>query len=233
MLSINQSLTGGSANAVGTYAQTLRSQHKQAWLQSLEQAGLSEALRQVRIMLAAKNMLPETQASVLQENARRADSRAVADGGDSWRLRPTTEAAQLTSEGVDVNSQGLLASMATDESHPLTSVGGVVVLDNNTELFDQASSSVLTRSASSVSLALETLSYPSQNVLMLNTGAGVEVWIRDVSLSRSRLVDLLKGIRLSMGVLGASLARVVLNGQDVFVLSSQPSGKTDSPRTEV
>jgi hypothetical protein len=70
-----------------------------------------------------------------------------------------------------------------------------------------------------------------RNMVMTRLGTEAEVWIRDTNLSETRLMEILTGVRQSMGFLGINLAKVVLNGQTVF--SSQESGKEISYLKEV
>jgi|GEM_PF-5238918 len=58
--------------------------------------------------------------------------------------------------------------------------------------------------------------YAKQNIVMLNSFAGAEVWIRDVHTPRYKLMEIVKDIRHSMGQLGVGLVRIVLNGKEAF-----------------
>lgn len=70
--------------------------------------------------------------------------------------------------------------------------------------------------------------WQARNVLVLPSGQGMEVWIRDSRLRDSRLTHLLGTLRNTMAELGTSLVRVSLNGKPVQLHAQERLGERKS-----
>lgn len=226
---INQSAMFFTTNQSASEFANKQVKQEQAWLQSLERAGLSDALKQFRVI---ESLTIDVPPESLTEHAN--DAKWRKNGGQvefgskgSVETALSSRRSESTFRSGNINSQEVPPENRSD--------GPVqVMLGSRMSLVDNSSLSVLkpatlTRSASS--LALNSLQYPSQNISVLRTNVGVEVWIRDAGISKPKLVDILKGLRQSMGALGVSLSRVVLNGRDVSF--SQQTREIDSRSGEV
>ncbi|ROH85907.1 hypothetical protein ED236_09255 [Pseudomethylobacillus aquaticus] len=187
---------------------------KQAWLYSLEKTGLSEALSKTKIVPGleqrAQNHLPESQANL-----------------------PTQKVSQsgLSEASVQVNSPPTIHASAGLEkvaAHPSLEHSTTKLLDQS--LAVPALSQVPVKLADAAigdismrywfNLLKPTAEWSLKNMLALNSSQGVEVWVRDPDLdSETRIRAFLKDLNQTMGSLGASLVRVVINGQQRYLLN--------------
>lgn len=200
--------------------------HRQAWMKSLERAGLVDALRQIRVMTNSNSMSSPT-----LDSDRRGSNSSINE--ERLPLEESTPSSGL------VEIVGKFQSLATSRS-PQTAtlpsdttsevLQGLIALTPDIEKERVYISKVQVSRVDSEAVAANKshMSYLEKNVLMLNTNAGVELWIRDMALPKSKLMEMLKTVRHSMGVLGISLVKVVLNGQEVLSFQAKTNEKQTS-----
>ena len=216
MANINQALIFAPVNSAANLTNLLPFQRKQAWLQALEKAGLSEALNETRLIEAPTQRSTERAANHSDDVKDQLMRHDQDSGNDLVKMQALSAKKDSTESGVEADFQ-LSSSIQLPEEQ-----GQVILGENKLTPPDTIRFNALrARSVSFGSLALDALQYPLQNMVVLNSDAGVEVWIRDADLSKVKLLELLKTLRSSTGSIGSGFARVVLNGRDVF--SSQQS----------
>ncbi len=199
-------------NALGTSpAPGNTGQGKQAWLKALEEAGWRDALR------AARPWGRESPASSTegQEYGSLPVRQLFADhspAGDlpSWNCEvgashnASPEILSLDSVGAEVESH----RTAAGEFSPAAVISQAVVLG---ERSGRAGPAALGHSAPTPQTK-----WQASNLSVLRTGEGLEVWVRDASLTPSALTTLLTGLRNSLAEQGTSLVRVSLNGKLLY-----------------
>lgn len=209
-------------NSTANATRNFTVQNKQAWLQTLEKVGLSKTLQEIRVIQTVNRQLTKPQL----DGFINVGSPPITNKEDDGANPHLSVVPHQNEEPIAIKTRSqqevLQADAAIDELQHTSMNTHSLVFESN-GLADNPRLRLLTRGASSVTFALDSLQYPLQSTLILRSDVGVEIWIRDLSLSKSRLTELLRNVRQAMGALGASLARVVLNGQDVF--SSQLSGE--------
>lgn len=224
MTNIEQPLASMEGNAKGALSAS-SSQQKQAWLRTLEKTGLSDALSKTRIF-----SMPDKKPTAFEIAPLKAGVDTKSESGDSETHLSTAATAPVSGRYYPeaINRQVLLSSGPSEE------VQGLMGFGQQTHDMARLNNQILnlpSKSISFASLAWDTLQYPLRNMVMVRSDSEVEIWVRDAAMSKARLMEILAGIRQSVGMLGVSLARVVLNGQDV--LSSHESGESSSHLKEV
>lgn len=224
MTNIEQPLASMDGNAKGVMSAS-SSQHKQAWLHTLERTGLSDALSKTRMFT-----MPDKKPTTFEIAPSKADVDTKSESSESEAHLSAVATSPVSGSYYPetINRPVLPSSGTAEELQELMNIG------QQTHMAQQSNNQILNlprKGASLASLAWDTLQYPLRNMVMVRSDSEVEIWVRDAAMSKDRLIEILTGIRQSMGMLGVSLARVVLNGQDV--LSSHESGKNASHLKEV
>ncbi|MFV1922181.1 MAG: hypothetical protein ACMZ63_06235 [Methylotenera sp.] len=65
----------------------------------------------------------------------------------------------------------------------------------------------------------------SKNTTVTIANSGLEVWVRDAGITGSKLSEVLKHLQHTMANLGASLAKVTINGEVIFYQKNQNLSK--------
>lgn len=200
--------------------------HRQAWMQSLERAGLVDALRQIHVMTNSSSKAsplfdseqPGSSPSINQERLSHEedgpsfDQSKVAENFRSLAVASSPLAMALPSD-TSFEIVQLLASMTNDIRKEPAYISKVKLSGADSEALITSKPQIR---------------YLEQNVLMLNANTGIELWIRDMTLPKSKLVEMLKVVRQSMGGLGISLVKVVLNGQEILPLQAKSNEREAS-----
>jgi hypothetical protein len=186
-------------------------QNKEAWLRSLEKAGLYDALEQAKMTKAVDPQPVAAQSNSSEDLKSAGTSQIDLDQSPKSNVDDTYQARSSTSR--NENLQGVYVR-SKESVEFVNDRGGVITATTESgHTREEFESPMMAKYAS---LDIESLRYPLRNMMMMRSGSEVELWVRDASLSESKLVSTLKGLRQSMGMLGASLVKVVLNGQEVF-----------------
>jgi hypothetical protein len=193
--------------------------HRQAWMQSLERAGLVDSLRQIHVMTNSSSKAsplfdseqPATSPSINEERPCHEEDAPSFDRGkvvENFRSHPAPSNPLAMAQPSDTTFEivRLMTSMANDIQKEPAYI--------SKDKLSGADNEALVTSKSQIR-------YLEQNVLMLNVNTGIELWIRDTTLTKSKLVEMLKVVRQSMGGLGVSLVKVVLNGQEILSLQEK------------
>lgn len=182
---------------------------KQAWLQSMEQSGLAAALKQTQVM----------QAGIFKANAE-----------PGLLTKPAQTSASRASEAVvDVESLASSRSQSTDKQRQLKTLlmpkqalgeqhGAAAWLVQGKSQITQSLPRLNSQAAMTGGLLMRSVQeWSLKNMVVLRGEHGVELWVRDASLAAdTKQQQLLKGLREQMGLLGANLVKVVVNGKAVF-----------------
>jgi hypothetical protein len=216
MANINQALTFPPGTSAPSLTNLLPFQRKQAWLQALEKAGLSVALNETRMIETPAQRSIGLVTDYADDVKDPSMPRGQDSGNDLVKMQASSAKKDTIRREVEADFQ-LTSSIQMPEEQ-----GQGVSGENKLKTPDAIRFNAFKgRSIAFSSLALDNLQYRLQNMVVLNSDTGVEVWIRDAGLSKVKLLELLKMLRSSTGSIGAGFVRVVLNGQDIF--SSQQS----------
>lgn len=200
--------------------------HRQAWMQSLERTGLVDVLRQIR-MMASSNSLPSNLLGSEQEVSNQSiKEEKLLLGQDA--LQTSKEEGSANIQALAIESNPRVMTLPSDTTSEVVQL--MVKLTNDIqEERTYISKAKLSGADGEASVANKTqVRYLEQNVLMLNANTGIELWVRDMTLPKSKLIDMLKVVRQSMGMLGVSLVKVVLNGQEILSLNTKSNEKEAS-----
>lgn len=184
--------------------------NEQSWLRFMEQSGLADALKNTQLILAgvrqSSNSLPQAEQhqKVISQQDLSDSNHAMAKS--SLQTLPESINRQL-SNNRQVPLRPELPSESTMSNNGSIDQAGNVADIKRLEAFKDMSGFQVARHYQEWSL---------RNTLVLPSEHGVELWIRDASLAENKLQQVLKSIRDSMGLLGASLVKVVVNGKPIF-----------------
>lgn len=226
MTNIDQLLAGMDGNFSGTSTPSLSMQHQQAWLHALEKTGLNDAILQAKVF-STTNKTPVDLIS--KQSTTDASTQREAENTE-LQQRANIALPKVRQESRDENNQ-LRPFSNTSTADTLSTLMGIGQLEQDILKLPSNQIFNLLSKGSHFGLAWKELQYPMRNMVVTRLGEEAEIWIRDAALSEARLMEILTGVRQSMGTLGISLAKVVVNGQTIF--SSQESGKELSHFKEV
>lgn len=199
---------------------------KQSWLKSAEDSGLRDALSITQRFKAARAAVsqeeqPDPKVLQILRNSSKTLPQAreglsgVPAAGESTEASGSTPTPAIKT--LAVNSQ----SSSTEFLPSFTFVRLMSSLAASREKGEAA----FTSAQEPVTIIREALQ--ARNVTVLPTEDGLEVWLRDSSLTKPELLTWLAGIRHSMAALGASLVRLSLNGDTVYSFGQNRQGKSD------
>ncbi|MCB5191886.1 hypothetical protein LG198_14225 [Methylobacillus arboreus] len=212
---IGQSYVNDRSNA-GQFASNNNVTHQQAWLRVMEQSGLYEALQKTQVVQAS---VQNAEADAMAMPSKAAGKpQEIADliaehGGNTPVPQPAEQIETLVNHPAYVSNiagvKAMVSALSVVSVPNLNSEPGVLSSNGNVQ-----------RTAVPFTEATRVLNeWALRNIAILQGKQGVEVWIRDARLGKeqaSRLNEVLGEIRGQMGLLGANLVKVMLNGKQVF-----------------
>jgi len=186
---------------------------KQAWLRYLDQSGLLDALKNTQLTVAGISKFSSDQIpkKIYQTNLK---------SSDAIGIEPTQFALDISSERTakllpKASSMNLpVNSMLMQAPDELVLVSDVVSYQKDLAVLNHEEVILAKATGGDRPNHQE---WSLRNMAVLQAEHGVELWIRDVEMTgHVKLQQLLKGLREHMGMLGASLVKVVVNGKEIF-----------------
>lgn len=206
MATIDHSFLAVNSGSIKEVAGPPPNNQKQAWLYALEKSMANTALMETQLFeLSSK--YPDA------SSREKADTTFTNKSSDKYEhLNQVRNIKEMQSSGQQIRPADLPI-----DSYPVSQKTFVPIFAGN-GLKNVISHKVLdtTKVAVPISLVFETAKYAKQNIVLLNSNVGAELWIRDASMPRHKLMNMIKDFKSNMGELGASLVKVVLNGTEVF-----------------
>ncbi|MGY1490770.1 hypothetical protein ACW4YW_15295 [Methylobacillus pratensis] len=212
---IEQSYGNDGSNA-RQFASSNNVLHQQAWLRVMEQSGLYEALQKTQVMQAGVQST-EIAAMTMPSEATGKPQKIAGFMAGHGVGKPVPQSAEHMTALAD-HPASISSFAGVKELVPALNIAAVSYSFSDQVV--SASNGNMQRTAMPFTEATRLLNeWALRNIAILQGGQGVEVWIRDARLGKeqaSRLNDVLGEIRGQMGLLGANLVKVMLNGKQVF-----------------
>lgn len=181
---------------------------KQAWLYALEKTIANTALAETQVFAASNKKIdlgPEQNSSYFIVSERN----FYRQPNDLLSLHASSQTKPSTLQAAAINPPVEIYSAIKKTSTTGLMVGHLITTDGDTKTLFSS------RQPSLTAYVMDSPRYAKQNVVMLHSSAGAEVWIRDIHTPRYKLMEMIKDIRHTMAELGAGLVKVVLNGKEV------------------
>jgi len=195
---------------------------KQRWLKTLEAAGWRDALREAKTFAT-----PDRSGIEADTGERDAPTQGMSGGDDTPENsrhtgNPRTSYCKAENESQtppqNANTQGARGRSA----NPEVSVAGFAPLSRKSQ-DGNGKNDFPIQTARQQASEMQPRNWLARNISVLQSGPGLELWIRDSTMTRSGLVGLLADLRASMAEMGSSLVRVSLNGKSLYpLLSGKP-----------
>lgn len=198
--------------------------NQQAWQRTIGDAGLNTALRVVSLFESGDASTPS-------------EDGQMQDSSPSWVSNdnpPVEETTAFIAKVLARNNGGatptaaaptLPVSTINNPTNPLDGIVAVNVPELAASLITMDLDTEAALVSSPLTLVLTPDTWQSRNMVVLPADEGIEVWLRDANLTKSGIATWLTDLRNSMAALGASLARVSLNGKTVYWLGQGQPGQ--------
>lgn len=192
---------------------------KQGWLKTLEAAGWRDALREAKTFATSDRSGVETDTGERDAPAQRMP------GGDDTLENNWHSGHLRTSYGTPENESQFPTLNASPQgergrsANPEVSIAGFV--PQSSKFRDgNGKNEIPIQTARHQASEMQPRNWLARNISVLQSGPGLELWIRDSTMTRSGLVGLLADLRASMAEMGSNLVRVSLNGKPLYPLLS-------------
>lgn len=221
---IGQSYVSDGSNT-RQFASNNNVSHQQAWLRVMEQSGLYEALQKTQVMQAGTQGAEPDEMAMSSKVAEKPQK--IADLMAEHGIKPAPQPVEHMAAVVD-HPAAISSFAGTKEMALALNVASVP--HSFSEPGVSSGNGNMQRTAMPLTEATRVLNeWALRNIAILRGEQGVEVWIRDARLGKeqaSRLNDVLGEIRGQMGLLGANLVKVMLNGKQVFAKALSANNPT-------
>lgn len=214
----------GTPSAYGQGASAGAEVRQQSWLKALEDAGLRDALSETRRFRSGAGPV----ATALEAAPERAGKPAAAARlGETINPMPT-DCPPGASAPRETASVGSGSALRRDGSAKLPMGTGVTAFTAPPTLGEPETVGSEIGGDAESRLPLEMMlrqKWQARKVTVLPYEEGVEVWVRDSTVSGEGLKGMLGGVQKSASELGTTVVRVFVNGREVDSSGAPGTGK--------